>query len=105
MNFYFFKTFFFFLLIFAITGCAAKWANIDNTPADDLKIKHAKSKCHYDEELYNLSIKMNINDYLKFHLDNPKADEAIDNYEKQETLKVHTKLNTCMKEEGLKELD
>lgn len=105
MNFSFCKTFFFFLVIFSITGCAAKWVNIDNTAADDLKINHAKAKCHYDEKLYDLSIKMQINDYIKFDLDNPVADEATENYKKKETLKVYTELNKCMKEEGLKELD
>ena len=52
------------ILTVLISGCGNSWINLDNSKAEDTKLKEALKSCNYDDKKYKLNEEQNQIFYL-----------------------------------------
>lgn len=92
------------LCVAVLTGCGAKWVNLDNSQASNSKIKKAMSKCRVDDRIYQINEERNINDVI-LDVSGMKEEEKekIRKANKLKEDKAYQAIYDCMKKEGLKQ--
>jgi hypothetical protein len=97
-----------FVVVLAIlfVGCANSWVNLDNSKAENIKLKEALKKCNYDDKKYKLNEEQNQIFYLiaAAKLEG-KAKESWEKFSKDKEIQFDKEMSECMQKNGFKRLE
>jgi hypothetical protein len=94
------------ILAMLLGGCGNSWINLDNSKAENIKLKEALKSCNYDNKKYKLNEEQNQIFYLiaAAKLEG-KAKESWEKFSKDKEIQFDKEMAECMDKNGFKKVN
>lgn len=98
------RSFAYLCITMLLIGCVGEsWVNLDNSKAEDTKLKQALIKCKYDDKRYNLNEEQRTISYMIYAAKlEGKAKESWEEFSKNKETLFDKEMNECMEKYGFK---